>query len=71
MNIDVFRNNVFVRRNHNQRKARKEWESIKKTLSREVVLIFEIEWNHYLIGEIDVDRFSYYFNDLKIKLLNG
>lgn len=33
-------------------------------------LQFSIEWNHYLIGELDVDDFSFFFDKYVKKYLN-
>lgn len=38
---------------------------IKSNYPDKVVLEFEIEWNHYLLGEFDTDTFAHYFNKLK------
>ena len=56
-----FRNNVFCRREDNQHKAKKSWNMINKCMSNNDKMLFEIEWNHFMMGELDIDDFTFYF----------
>ena len=60
-----FINNVFCRRDSNQHKARKFWNTKKQFLPPKVKSQFEIEWNHYLMGEFDGESFGEDIEKLK------
>lgn len=57
-----FQNNVFCRRDHNQMKAKKIWEEIKLYLDKSDCNLFQIEWSHYLMGELDPKEFGIFYN---------
>lgn len=59
--FEEFRNNVFSRRESNQHKAEQLWEIINVNMDNNDKKLFEIEWGHYMMGELDVDDFSFYF----------
>jgi hypothetical protein len=58
-----FRNNVFCRRESNQRKAHKLWGEISKVMNDSDKTLFRTEWNHYMMGELDTEGFSLFFNE--------
>ena len=62
--FEEFRNNVFCRREQNQHKATQLWKEISAIIDKSDKKLFETEWNHYMMGdcELDVDGFSNYFN---------
>lgn len=61
--LTEFINNVVCRRDSNQHKAHKLWEdSIKKTLNDKERHLFRVEWNHYEMGEIDINHFKHYIS---------
>ncbi len=51
--FEQFRNNVFCRRESNQIKARNLWEKINVIMSNSDKTLFNTEWNHYMMGELD------------------
>ena len=53
-----FTNNVFCRREHNQRAAHQMWLLIRYRLPLDNQREFETEWNHYCKGEFDASKFS-------------
>lgn len=64
--LEIFRNNIFCRRESNQRKARKCWSFLSSFITERQKVLFEIEWGHYLIGDISIgglawhiDKFEY------------
>ena len=61
--FEEFKHNVFCRRDTNQMKARNIWKDIKNNIDENDCKLFEIEWNHFIDDEIDVDDFSEYFNE--------
>lgn len=63
--FEEFRNNVFCRRESNQRKAHKLWGEISKVMNDSDKALFRTEWNHYMMGdsELDVKGFSIFFNE--------
>lgn len=60
--IDEFRHNVFCRRTVNQDRANKIWPLVKCIMTPSDINSFQIEWNHYLIGELDSDEFAIFFD---------
>ena len=62
--FDEFRNNVFCRRDSNQHKARQLWKEINSIMDSSDKTLFQTEWNHYMMGdmELDVDGFSLFFD---------
>jgi hypothetical protein len=60
--FEQFRNNVFCRRESNQRKARTLWRLVRKTINDSDEKLFETEWSHYTMGEIELNDFSLYFD---------
>lgn len=62
--FEEFRNNIFCRNESNQYKAKKLWNQIKVILDDSDKAAFNIEWNHYMMGdmELDVSGFSLYFD---------
>jgi len=68
--FDDFRNNVFCRRESNQIKAEKLWEKISGILLNSDKVLFEIEWRHYIMGEINSDEFSFYITKYVKKYFN-
>ena len=48
-----FKNNVHCRYDSNQHKATVIWEKLKLYFPQKVQTEFEIEWNHYLLNQID------------------
>lgn len=62
--IEEFRNNVFCRNQSNQHKARTLWNNeISNIISDIDKTFFEIEWSHYILGHIDREVFSIFFNE--------
>ena len=63
--FEEFRNNVFCRRESNQRKAYKLWDEISKVMDDSDKTLFRTEWNHYMMGdcELDVEGFSRFFTE--------
>ena len=61
--FEEFRNNVFSRRDSNQHRAKVLWKEINAIMDKNIKTLFEIEWGHYMIGELDADDFSFYFNE--------
>lgn len=61
-----FTNNVFCRREHNQRKAKKLWEEIKYNVPEDERRLFETEWDHYCMGEFDGKFFGKDIDKLKL-----
>lgn len=67
--FEEFRNNVFCRRTVNQDKAKELWELIKCFqdvnpkifMSTSDIQQFEIEWSHYLMGELTPEEFGTVF----------
>lgn len=61
---EEFRNNVFCRNENNQHKAKKLWNQIKTIIDDSDKALFNTEWNHYMMGdmELDVNGFSLYFD---------
>ena len=61
--FEEFRNNVFCRNESNQHKAKKLWKEISSIIGASDKVLFQTEWNHYMMGdmELDVDGFSSYF----------
>jgi len=59
-----FRNNVFCRRDSNQHKAKKLWKEISSIMDNSDKTLFQTEWSHYMMGdmELDVGGFSRYFD---------
>jgi len=53
-----FVNNVYCRRELNQHKAHKIWDEIKEIIPNNIRQLFEIEWNHYCMGEFESDKFG-------------
>jgi hypothetical protein len=68
--IEEFRNNVFCRRKSNQIKANKLWLKVSGNLSNSDKTLFEIEWSHYMIGELEPNEFSFYFTNHVKKYFN-
>lgn len=64
--FDEFRNNVFCRRETNQYKARKLWEEVNVIMSDNDKILFKTEWSHFIMGELDGNEFSLYF-DMYVK----
>lgn len=60
--IDEFRHNVFCRRTVNQDKAKKIWPLVKSIMTPSDINSFQIEWSHYLMGELDSDEFAIFFD---------
>ena len=60
--FDEFRNNVFCRRDTNQHKARRLWKEISSIMNSSDKTLFETEWSHFMMGELDADGFSLYFD---------
>lgn len=60
--FEEFRNNVFCRRDSTQQKARPLWKEISSTIDNSDKTLFQIEWNHFMMGELDADGFSLYFD---------
>ncbi len=66
-----FRNNVFSRHESNQIKADRLWIQINHLIPEYDRNQFKIEWCHYRIGELSVDRFSSYFTEYVSKYFMG
>jgi len=66
--FEEFRNNVFCRRESNQRKAKKLWKEISEVMDDSDKALFKTEWSHYMMGdcELDVEGFSLFF-DIYVK----
>ena len=64
--FSAFANNVFCRRQINQHKAKKLWKELKEIIPNNVASSFETEWNHYMMGEFDPNKFG-----LDIEILKG
>ena len=60
--FDEFRNNVFCRRDSNQCKAKKLWKEISLIIDNSDKTLFQTEWTHFMMGELDADGFSLYFD---------
>ena len=60
--FEEFRNNVFCRRDSNQHKARQLWKEINSIIAFKDRTLFQIEWSHFMMGELDADGFSLYFD---------
>ena len=60
--LEQFRNEVFCRRETNQHKAKQIWNKLCDKFDSNDKMLFEIEWRHYLMGEIDINDFAYYFD---------
>jgi hypothetical protein len=60
--FEEFRNNVFCRRDSNQHKARQLWKEINSIIDFKDRTLFQIEWSHFIMGELDADGFSLYFD---------
>ena len=56
--FNIFRNEVFCRRESNQHKANKLWGAIKNNIPEKERRAFSIEWSHYLLNEFDADMFG-------------
>lgn len=71
--LEEFRNNIFCRRESNQKKAKKLWEELKPYLNNSDIQIFNTEWSHYLMGdcELDINGFSLFFYKHVKDKLNG
>jgi hypothetical protein len=67
--IDEFRNNLFCRRDSNQRKAKKLWETINVSIPEPDRTLFETEWSHYLNWgpEITQSDMGYYLQTYVLK----
>lgn len=63
--FNEFVNNVYCRRESNQHKAQKLWKEIKELIPNDVRVLFEIEWNHYCMGEFEPDKFGMDIETLK------
>lgn len=63
--FDDFLNNVFSRRKSNQKLALFIWNKIKINVHVYDRLLFEIEWNHYCIGELTPKKFKQSVETLK------
>jgi hypothetical protein len=61
--FEEFRNNVFCRREYTQHKAEKLWKEISIHIDESDKSLFQTEWNHYMIGEIDYKDFSLFFDE--------
>lgn len=61
--FNEFRNNVFCRRYSNQHKAKKIWKEVSSIMHISDKTLFQIEWAHFMMGEIDIDKFSLYFDN--------
>lgn len=57
-----FRNNVFCRRETNQHKAKKLWKQVSSIMNNSDKILFQTEWSHYMMGELEPDCFSLYFD---------
>jgi hypothetical protein len=60
--LETFRNNLFCRRDSNQRKARLLWEDIRNDFDQNIQTLFEIEWSHYMRGELSPNDFSHFYH---------
>jgi hypothetical protein len=60
--LNEFLNNVVCRREVNQYKAKKIWKTISINIPKETKQLFETEWEHYCLGQIDREVFISYFN---------
>lgn len=60
--FEEFKNNIFCRRDSNQHKAHELWKEINIVMDTNDKKLFETEWSHYTMGELDIDDFSFYFN---------
>ena len=63
--VHKFINEVMCRRASNQVKAVHIWDELKYRYSSETRTGFEIEWNHYKLGELTAEQFAQYINILK------
>ncbi len=60
--FQLFLDDVLCRRERNQVKARLKWQFIKQYFKEEHQSDIEIEWNHYMMGEMDPQEFARYLN---------
>lgn len=67
--LEDFRNNVFCRRESNQRKARESWLYLGKLLPDEKRVGFEIEWSHYLLNELNHKQFGGVFKNINSDII--
>lgn len=61
-NFEEFRNNVFCRRDSNQHKAKQLWKEISSIMDSSDKTLFQTEWSHFMMEELDADGFSLYFD---------
>ncbi len=63
--LEVFRNNIFCRRESNQCKARKYWKYFSSFIPEGVKTEFEKEWLHYLLGDISIGGLAWHIDDVE------
>ena len=61
-NFEEFRNNVFCRRDSNQHKEKQLWKEISSIMDSSDKTLFQTEWSHFMMEELDADGFSLYFD---------